>query len=187
MRTILLLCFLNFIFLITAHEGHREKSFSPTENIQNKIKETTKESRPTTWTQWIGSFHLIFLHFPITLINLLFVSEILLIWFKQPIFEFSSKFLVISAAILSPPTALLGLIYSYSASYRGLMETFLLWHMWLGISTAIMALAVSFIRESLGRGILYYVSLFLLFLLANIAGYFGGGMTFGPYHMYPPL
>jgi hypothetical protein len=43
------------------------------------------------------------------------------------------------------------------------------------------------IREVFGIGRLYYGSLFLLFLLVNIAGFFGGGVTFGPYHMHFPI
>lgn len=166
-----------------AHEGHQEKQETTSENIQ----ETAQEGRPTTWTQWIGSFHLILLHFPIALINMLAISECLFIVYKRPIFEFSSKFLLISAAIISPPTALLGFIYSYSAPYSGLMETFLLWHMWLGIGAAISTVVLAFIRERFGISKIYYASLAFLFLMINATGFFGGGMTFGPFHMHPPL
>ena len=41
------------LFLVLAHEGHR----------------AAMEGQPTTWAQWIGSFHLVLLHFPIALIN----------------------------------------------------------------------------------------------------------------------
>lgn len=185
---IFLLFFILFCnFLVFAHEGHKKKKIPALESVQNKVKETAQEGRSATWTQWVGSFHLILLHFPITLINMLVAAEILLVWFKRSVFEFASQFLVISAAILTPPTALLGLIYSYSASYEGLMKTFLLWHMWLGISTAIVAVAVAFIRVDFRVSKLYYSGLFLLFLLINCASFFGGGMTFGPYQMYPPL
>ncbi len=94
---------------------------------------------------------------------------------------------MISVAIITPPTALLGLIYSYSASYEGLMETFLWWHMWFGILTATLAITLAFIKEKIGTTKFYYVGLFILFLIVNITGFFGGGMTFGPYHMHPPL
>jgi uncharacterized membrane protein len=188
MRTVLLLCFLTFSLLVFAHEGHEEKSIPTSENIQDKVKETTQEGRPTTWTQWVGSFHLILLHFPIALINMLGISELLLVWLNRPIFDFSSRFLSVSSSVISPPTALLGLVYSYSASYEGLMEIFLWWHMWLGLLTAIFAVIVVLIREGgVGIGKLYYGCLFLLFSLVNIAGFFGGGMTFGPYHMSPPI
>lgn len=187
MRTILLLFFLTFSFLAFAHEEHEKKKIPTSENVQEKVKETSEHGKPTTWTQWIGSFHLILLHFPIALINMLVISEIFLAWLNRPIFDFSSRFLAVSSAIISPPTALLGLVYSYSASYEGLMEIFLWWHMWLGLLTAVFAVIVLLLRERVGIGKLYYGCLFLLFSLVNIAGFFGGGMTFGPYHMSPPL
>lgn len=187
MKTIFLLCFLTFSFLAFAHEGHEEKKIPTSENFQEKVKETTQDGRPTSWTQWIGSFHLILLHFPIALINMLAISELLWACYKKPIFESSSRFLMISSAIVAPPTALLGFIYSYSASYEGLMEIFLWWHMWLGILTAALTVALAFIKEKVGISRLYYAGLFILFILVNVTGFFGGGMTFGPYHMHPPL
>lgn len=187
------------IFLLLAftqligHEGHKE--MDKQETMQESVHPTQEQpttitqfgGRPQTWTQWIGSFHLILLHFPIALINMLAISECLFIWYRRPIFEFSSKFLLISAAIIAPPTALLGLIYSYSASYSGLIGTFLLWHMWLGIGTAIFTVIVAFIRERIGVNKLYYAFLAFLVLMINATGFFGGGMTFGPFHMHPPL
>jgi uncharacterized membrane protein len=187
MRVFFLSFFLFFSFLAVAHEGHKEKNRPRLENIQEKIKDTAQEGRSITWTQWIGSWHLIFLHFPIALINMLAISELLWAWNREPIFEFSSKFLLISSAMITPFAALLGLIYSYSASYEGLMETFLWWHMSLGILTAILTIAVAFLREYLGVTIFYYACLFLLFLMVNVTGFFGGGMAFGPFHMSPPL
>lgn len=187
MKLFLLACFLCVSCFVLAHEGHQETKNPSAENIQENTEVIVQEGKPKTWTQWIGSFHLILLHFPIALINMLVISEFLRIWLNRPVFDFSSKFLLISSAIISPPTALLGLIYSYSASYEGIMGTFLWWHMWVGICTALFAVIVAFIREGVGVGKLYYSSLLLLFLLVNVAGFFGGGMTFGPYHMHPPI
>lgn len=165
MKMLILLGFLLLNFFVFAHEDH-----------QNEMS--------ITWLQWVGSFHLILLHFPIALINMLAVAELLLILSKRPIFDFSSRFLIISAAILTPLTALLGLIYSFSFTYEGLMETFLLWHMWLGISTAILAVVAAYIRERWGRTTTYLFCLILLLLLVNITGFFGGSMTFGTYSFF---
>lgn len=184
MRLFLLLCFLCCNSAVFSHEGHH---ISALENVHEIIKEPTPEGRPTTWTQWIGSFHLIFLHFPIALINMLVISECLFGLYKKPIYEFSSRFMLISAAIITPITALFGLIYSYSAPYEGLMATFLFWHMWLGTFSAIGIILLAFIRELSGANKLYYYCLGVLFLLLNLTGYFGAEMTFGPYHMLPPL
>lgn len=165
MRIFFILCFLTFGFGAFAHEGHEEKKSAISENIQDEVTQLFQEGRPTSWTQWIGSFHLILLHFPIALINMLAISELFWVWYRKPIFEFSSRFLLISSAILAPPTALLGLIYSYSVSYEGVMEKLLWWHMWFGILTAALAVALAFIKEEIGASKLYYVGLFVLFLL----------------------
>ena len=186
-----ILCLLCFTFLY-GHEGHKHR-----EEIAAKQESATPssdlptvehvESRPLTWMQWIGSFHFIFLHFPIALITMTAISELLFTWLQRPIFDDTSRFMLIAAAVFSVPTAILGLTYSYTASYNGLLAEFMLWHMWCGIATAVFAILVALLRERLGRSKLYYTSLFLLFLLVNITGYLGGGMTFGPYQMYPPL
>jgi uncharacterized membrane protein len=186
-----LLCMLGFTVLF-GHEGHKsmEESKTQQESITPSSGQPTVKhfgGRPLTWTQWIGSFHFIFLHFPIALITMTAISELLFSWFQRPIFDYASRYTLIAAAFFSVPTALLGLTYSYTASYSGILADFMWWHMWAGISTAILAIFVTFLRERLGRSKIYYTSLFLLFLLVNITGYLGGGMTFGPYHMHPPL
>ncbi len=186
-----LLCMLCFTVLF-GHEEHKsmEESKTPQESITPSSGQPTVKhfgGRPLTWTQWVGSFHFIFLHFPLALIAMTAISEFLFTWFQRPIFDYSSRFMLIAAAVFSVPTALLGLTYSYTASYSGILADFIWWHMWFGIATAVFAIIVAFLRERLGRSKLYFTSLFLLFLLVNITGYLGGGMTFGPYHMYPPL
>lgn len=155
-------------------------SSDPTPNVKHF------GGRPVSWTQWIGSFHLILLHFPIALIAMTGVSELLFAWCRKLIFDYASRFMIIVAAVLSAPTAILGLTYSYTTSYSGLLADFIWWHMWLGISTAIFAIFVAFLRERCGTTKLYYACLFFLFLLVNVTGYLGGGVTFGPYHMHPP-
>lgn len=183
MKLCLLLLFLFFCTLAIAHEGHMEQQHSPSEGVE----EVAQASRPTTWIQWIGSFHLIFLHFPIALINMLTVAEIMFAWLKRPIFAFSAQFLLISAALIAAPTAALGLVYSYSVPYTGSIETTLLWHMWLGLTTAIIAAVAVVIRRQTELSKLYYACLFLLFFSVNCTAYFGAEMTFGPFYIYPPI
>lgn len=185
-----LLCWLSFTFLF-GHEGHKEmhENKSMKESVQTTHGPPTvkqNEGRPQSLIQWIGSFHFIFLHFPIALIAMTVISEILFAWYASPIFDYASRFMLIAAAVLAVPTALLGLTYSYTASYTGLLADFVWWHMWFGFATAIFAIFVAFIRERWGISKLYYTCLTLLFLLVNVTGFLGGGMTFGPYHMLPP-
>lgn len=190
----LILCLLCMLFstVVFGHEGHKsmEESKTQQESVAPFSGQPTVKhfgGRPLTWTQWIGSFHFILLHFPIALIAMTAISELLFVWFQRPVFDYASQFMLIAAAVFSVPTAVLGLTYSFTASYSGILADFMWWHMWAGISTTIFAIFVAFFRERLGRSKIYYTSLFILFLLVNITGYLGGGMTFGPYHMHPPL
>lgn len=190
MKILIIFCFLWFSCFALSHEGHQKQTTENVQLVDNDPDENDRDSeqsgRPTSWLQWLGSFHLIVLHFPIALINMLFISELLLVWSRKQTYEFSSQFLVVSSAIFAPYTALLGLIYSYSLSYSGLMQIFLLWHMWLGIFTAIFAVGIAAVRYQLGRSLPYFFGLIILVLLVNLAGFFGGSMTFGPYQMLPP-
>ena len=189
-----LFCLLSFICLF-GHEGHMEmdgqnsmsESIQTPQGPQNPPEVAQYEGRPHNWMQWIGSFHFIFLHFPIALIVMTVISELLFIWYSSPIFDYASRFMLIAAAIFSAPTALLGLTYSYTATYTGTLDDFVWWHMWLGFITAVFAIFVAIIRERWGISKPYYTCLVLLFLLVNITGFLGGGITFGPYHMHPPL
>lgn len=187
-----LVCLLCFTHLFS-HEGHQASEENQKQEMVMPSKPEPQPQaehmggRPLSWQQWIGSFHFIFLHFPIALIIMTGISELLFVCFKRPLFDYASRFMIIAAAVFAIPTALLGLIYSYTSSYSGLLTDFIWWHMWAGITTAILAVFVAIVRQYLGLGKLYYISLFILFLLVNLTGYLGAGMTFGPYHMYPPL
>jgi len=178
---ILLLC-LNVALL--AHEGHHAgQIISAVENIGQAFH----EGQPEGWLAWIGRFHLVFLHFPIALINMLAISELLLMRTRNQNFDFSSRFLMISSAIITPLTSFLGLIYSYSSNYEGLMETFFLFHMWFGFLTTLMILILPVIRIRKGLTGIYWIYLLVLVALVNAAGFFGGVLSFGLPHLLPPL
>lgn len=176
-------------FLINAHEGHQHVLNEHTQILESsdEVSESILKEGPSTWIEWIGTFHLIALHFPIALINTLVVSECLAAWLKKPLFEFASQFMLNAAATLAPITVLLGIIYSYSSTYEGVMEGYLHWHMWLGIASALLTIALALFRERKGTGAMYYSLLGILFLLINATSFYGSEVTFGVYHLYPPL
>ena len=90
----------------------QKENIQEKESIQEKVKQSNEGGSSITWLQWLGSFHMIFLHFPVALINMVAISEFLFVIAKKPVFEISSRFMLIAAAITAPPTAMLGLIYS---------------------------------------------------------------------------
>ena len=175
MKRFLVLCLL-FYSALMAHEGHTPL-----------LDTSSHEGMPKNWTQWIGGFHLVFLQFPLALVNMVALAEILFACLRRPLFEAASRFMLASAAFFAPLTALLGIIYSYSGDYEGWMESFLAWHMWLGLATAFLAVIAALIKCYHGCDRLYFAFLLLLVALVNMTGFFGGGMTFGPLHLYPPV
>ena len=143
------------------------------------------------WIKWIGNFHPIVLHFPIALIVMTVIAEILSLKSRSPIFKQAARFMIIAAAITALPTALFGLAYGYGASYEGTLIFVFWWHRFLGISTAVLAIiTVVFkelhIRDKMG-GRAYAISLAFLFIFVTVTGYLGGEMTFGLFHLFPKL
>lgn len=170
------------------HEEHKKNNQEQEVILPSKAHSFDQYvGRPLTWSQWFGSFHFIFLHFPIALITMTGVSEFLLARRKKVVYNFAAKFMITSAAILIIPTALTGILYRYETSYSGLLAEYISWHMVAGIITTFLTIFVAFIRQVFGVSKYYYCSLFVLFLLVNITGYLGGCMTFGPYYKYFPL
>lgn len=152
-----------FIFIgipLWSHDGHQELASSGTH----------------FWLEWIGSWHLCFLHFPIALINMLAVSEILFSYSRRPMFEASSCFLLFSITFLTPITALLGWVYSLSATYQGDLQEHFFWHMWFGIFTALLAIGVLYIRYYHSRK-LYITSVVLLVIAVNATGLLGSKLA----------
>ncbi len=166
MRLFVLL--LTFVSVAFGHEGHLALL-------------AEEEIGSSGWLQWIGSFHFVFVHFPIALIVLTAVAELFYSFSKRPIYDYAARFMLIGAAILTLPTAILGLMYSLTGTYTGHMETLVSLHKWFGITTTLFAIFTAYIREREGRTKLYLCSIFLLFILVCITAHFGGAMTFGSF------
>ncbi|NGX54599.1 MAG: hypothetical protein KR126chlam2_00213 [Chlamydiae bacterium] len=141
------------------------------------------------WIKWIGNYHPIALHFPIALIIMTAIAELIGIKSRSPIFKQAARFMIIAAAITALPTALLGLAYGYDVSYDETLSLLFWWHRFLGLSTAALAIITAcfkelHIRKKIGV-VAYAISLALLVILVIITGYLGGEMTFGLFHLFP--
>ncbi len=189
MKQLLILFLMSLICFSTlpSHEGHKETNKEKIDVYSETSQPPSDEAagRPQNWMQWIGTFHFVFLHFPIALISMAFVSELFYIWLLNPIFNYTTKFMLIAGAILSIPTALLGLTYSYTVNYNGPLVDFLWWHMWGGLTTAALSILTAILIMN-RRSKIYYTCLFLLVIVVNLTAFLGGEMTFGIYHMLPP-
>lgn len=178
-----LLVFFSLILFLHAHEGHH--SFSPlAAEVGTAPAGEKAAASPENWLASIGHFHLLFLHFPIALIVMTAVAELLWIWFKNPLFTHAARFMILAAAIFALPTALLGLALGYSSHFEGEQLDLYAWHRNFGLMTAGLAILTAILRErcvaektSSATG--YYLSLFVLFIFVSLTGAFGGDLAFG--------
>lgn len=178
------LLFVLSVYLLQGHNGHQESY--PIFSAEPEIF-TVKSQSPDHLAHWlnqIGRFHLLMLHFPIALIVMTVVAEWLWIWYRNPIFDHAARFMILAAAIVAPPTALLGLALGYGQSYDGLSLDLYVWHRYFGLLTAGLAIITAILKERYVREYgpsltNYYICLFLLFISVSLTGAFGGGLAFG--------
>lgn len=173
---------------LQAHERHHpEKHIAQLEHPAEPAPVFTSTTDAEKILHWLGNFHPILLHFPIALILMTVVAEILFNWYKNPLFDHAARFMIIAAAISAIPTALFGLAWGYNSHYVGDFQTIFFWHRALGLSTAVLAVLTATLRsKQQGRGA-YYICLTLLFILVSLAAFLGGELTFGLNHMALPF
>lgn len=172
--------------MLFGHEGHQ--IMEEAEDLKQLFLNLPagQMGRPSSWIEWFGNCHFIFLHFPIALFSIAGLSELLFLLNRRMLFNDASRFMIIVGAFLSLPTAIFGLLFSYTGTYTGLMADFVWLHMYSGFLTVVLGFITAWILEYFGRGKLFYILFILLFIQVNITGFLGGGMTFGPYQMLPP-
>lgn len=164
--------------LLGAHSGHHSVLVLTSE-IAQPLPHFFKE-----WLNAIGPFHLLFLHFPIALIAMTVVAEVFSLWLSAPLFSQSARFMIYAAAFLAPVTALTGLAFAYGQHYEGLSLDLFLWHRYLGLATAGLAIITAILKRQSIDGtsfsqLLYYFSLLILFISVSLTGTFGGSLAFG--------
>lgn len=140
------------------------------------------------WIEWIGNFHPLLNHFPIALIIMTGFSELFFKYFSKPLFDHASRFMILAAACISVPTALLGFAMGYAADYStGWELDYYGWHQLSGMILVLLTIATSYVREYSGRRGAYFLLLGLSILCVCITGYYGGSLTFGRERLIPPL
>lgn len=153
--------------LFFAHEGHLHNTSSVV-------------------LHWMGLLHHVILHFPLALIVMTVISEILFRITKNPLFNAAARFMIVAAAILVIPTAIFGFILSHHTHYAGTLAVIFWWHRFLGIITTGLAIIVAVLKELYSRKkantkTAYYWCLGVLFVIVLTTGFFGGYLTFGSY------
>lgn len=156
-----------------------------------KKAEWVKPEPPATGLiPWFGQFHPMLLHFPIALILMTVIAELLFFWFGYAIFNHAARFMLIAAAIIVIPTALSGLALGAATDFQGHMAVLYWWHRLFGVITLVLAIPTALLRELCQRNEFrtpsaYYCSLALLFISVSVTGFLGGELVWGPMHLLP--
>ena len=132
---------------------------------------------------WIGKFHAASTHFPIALLSVTLIAEMLGWWTKKDGWLTCTRFLLLLGAPGAAATATLGWLNEYAG-----VSTVYQLHKWVGTSTALWAIiclgcAVLFeCREGTRERSRLRAVLFIGALLVSAAGFLGGAVSFGLDH-----
>lgn len=148
---------------------------------------------PSKWLAVVGRLHPAMLHFPIALLVLVFILEILYRWkpteFEQ-IRSYSDTYLLPITALFASITALMGF---FLATEKGDQGSTLDWHKWLGVGTALgLSLLIWLKNTSYLPKISQYkhlssIGLGALTVLLTLASHQGATLTHGENFVTEPL
>jgi mono/diheme cytochrome c family protein len=139
---------------------------------------------------WLGKFHLLFLHFPISLIVVAGIGEGWSMWRRNPIPSEAVRFCLWLGALAAIPTAVLGWVFA--ANGNGISSLQLLTaHRWLGTTAAIWLVITALYAEGdtrLGRRslrvrLLLIGGVVIIALTAHLGGLLARGEDFFAYEM----
>lgn len=134
---------------------------------------------------WLAHYHYIFVHFPIALIIMASIAELIRAVRTQAVHESVPGFLLIFALLFALPTIGTGLLLEETGIVSSADHDILEWHESLAFTTLALTIATLCVRRWVGRGVLYFISLALLTLIVAITAHFGGVMAFGSLSYLP--
>jgi len=136
--------------------------------------------------RWLGKFHPVTVHFPIALLFVAALAEVLWAVWEKPGFRFTARFCLLLGTLGAVGSATLGWFLA------GFQLTDPTWirttHRWLGTSTAVWAVLTLVLsemnerRNSVRWERSYWATLFLGAALVGTTGFFGGAMVYGLGH-----
>lgn len=171
------LAFLFWICTLSAHEGHHILSAPGSE--------VSAADTFNALVKWFGQFHPVLLHFPIALILMAGISEMFFGWTKNPMYHFTSNFLLVAGALFAIPTVLAGLAFSVGNVYQGERDLIFNLHRAMGITALILSFLTVWLRIYTNKSILANLSLAILILAVLTTAYLGGELTFGHLNLLP--
>jgi uncharacterized membrane protein/YHS domain-containing protein len=140
---------------------------------------------------FLGRFHILIIHFPIALISIGALFELVGWLGRKPGFEIVVRATIGLGAISAVVAVLLGLANAIEADYSGTLAWVFLWHRALGIATAVAGLLAWFaleyrVRQPSPQRILFSrTTILLAAALVGVTGHFGGSLVYGWEYLLP--
>ncbi|HRP55629.1 c-type cytochrome domain-containing protein [Agriterribacter sp.] len=139
------------------------------------------------WLQPVGRMHPLLLHFPIVLLLLAIVLQ----WYSASrrqsnnFFHVFSQHVLLSGALLSAVTVVMGLFLSREEGYTG---GTLQWHKWTGVAIFFLASIIYWVAgKPWYKGMLTKAAGALVVVSLILAGHFGASLTHGEDFILQPL
>lgn len=135
--------------------------------------------------RYLGKFHPMAIHFPIALIMVALLAEILAIITQNQFFPQAARFNISLAAIGVLVATLLGWAAGAFAQFQGELSQVLILHRWIGTITAVWILLTFGFSEMSHRTDkdkwqrIYKVFLLIGTILIGITAHFGGSLVYG--------
>jgi len=150
---------------------------------------SVSDGRPASWKAWLGRLHPLAVHFPIVLLILAGMAE-LLVRPGESRWRARARYALALGAPAAVLAAWLGWIAAAESSYPTL-ENVLFRHRWLGVATAVCAclallLAPRERARERRRERIYRWLVVITMILVILAGHHGGTLIFGPGHLRLP-
>ena len=126
------------------------------------------------WPKFFGRFHPTLVHFPIALLTIAALAEVLGRVRREPFFFQTAWFCLAIGALASIPAAVMGWVLAESGRHNA---DDLFWHRWLGVAVTVLACATL----AFGRRFPKYRFALLLAIaaLVGITGHYGGYLSYG--------
>jgi len=165
--------------------GHAER---PIAHGQGDPHDHDKDHAPGGIVAFLGKFHPVVIHFPIALILLTGLSELIGMATGRRFFVDVGRFLLPLGAVSAVVSMLLGLAAESGARFPDELAGYLQWHEILGIITTVLAGVAAVLGELRHRLQVhwatwaYRAALGLAITAVGITGHLGAALVFGPDH-----
>jgi len=168
-------------------ESHMETGSSGAAQHDHSDHGESAESGPGAILQWVGRLHPMVVHFPIALLVVAAMAELLAMITSRLTPAFAARFCLWGGAIGALVGASLGWVNAISAepNYAGFSADLLSFHRWFGVATAASAVIALVLSERCWRSgpgsqkLSYRAMLLLTVVLVSITGHLGASLIYG--------